>query len=98
MAGHDFQSDRVGLGIEEDARLPAFELRAHLRDLLLQGVLALPVVGALAQDERLYDPAQRLRGERLVGDDDGLRRRPLDGLSAIALEGVRQGPSLPGCA
>src|SRR6185312_10771909 len=49
--GRHFHRHGVGFRIEEDARLPALELRAHLRDLLLQRILALAVIGAFAQHE-----------------------------------------------
>ena len=69
---HEHQSDRVGFRFEENARLPVLELRANLRDLLLQGMLALAVIGALAQHEGLDHPPQRFGGELRVGYRDGL--------------------------
>ncbi|MGA7541201.1 MAG: hypothetical protein WBW93_20765 [Steroidobacteraceae bacterium] len=69
--GYDLDRHGVGLWIEEDARLPVLELRAHLRDLLLQGILARTVIGAFAQHEGLDHPVQGLRGELPMGDDDG---------------------------
>src|SRR5579872_4441464 len=68
----DHQSDGVGFRIEEDARLAMLELRAHVRDLLLEGKLARTVVGAFAQHERFDHPPQRLGGELRRGDEDGL--------------------------
>ena len=71
---HDLESDAVGFRIEEDAGPPALELRAHLRDFLLQGALALPVVGAFAQYEGLDHCAQRFGRELLVGNVQGNRQ------------------------
>ena len=71
--GNDLDSHGVGLLIEEDARLPALELRPHLRDFLLQGILARAVVGAFAQHERFDQPVQRFRRELLMRDDEGSR-------------------------
>src|SRR5581483_655229 len=65
---------RAGVGIEDDARLPALELGAHLRDLLLQGELPLAVIGAFAQHEGFDHAVERLGGELPVGDEDGLRQ------------------------
>src|SRR5579883_1998966 len=69
---NDLQRHRAGLGVEEDARLPALELCAHLRHLLLEGILALAVVGTFAQHEGLYDAVQGLRGELPMRNDERL--------------------------
>src|SRR6185312_11241473 len=78
-SGRDLQRHRVGFRIEEDAGLPTLELVAHLRDLLLQGVLALAVVGAFAQHEGLDHPLQRFRRQLAVRNEKrpGQRLRTL---------------------
>jgi hypothetical protein len=86
---NDFQRHGVRLGVEQDARLPTLELRAHLRDLLLEGILALTVIGAFAQHEGFDHPVQRLRGERLDRDDE--RVFPLASRDAWIFVGSRSG-------
>ena len=70
--GRDLDGHGVGFRIEDDARLPTLELGAHLSDLLLQGVLALAVIGAFAQHEGFDHSVQRFGGELPVGNEDGL--------------------------
>ena len=71
---YDFDRDRVGFRVEDDARLPTLELSAHLSDLLLQGALALAVIGAFAQHEGFDHAVQRFGGELRVGNEDGRRQ------------------------
>ena len=67
--------DTGGVGVEQDLGIAAFQLRPHVRNLLLERELALPVVGALAQHEGPDDPLERRRGQLPVRYGDRLLLR-----------------------
>lgn len=60
---YDCDIHALGVRIEQDLRIAAFELAQHAGDFLVERDFPFPVIGSLAKHERFDDRPQNVRSE-----------------------------------